>query len=262
MHGTAFHPRWFFVAGVLVAAGLLSAGGCRSKEAGSKEQGNLLILCGKSLRPPMETLVKQFEQQTGSQVEMSFGGSEELLPHVKLQSQGDLYVAHDPFIDDTKAAGSLLRAVPVGEMVLVLVVKKGNPLGIKRIEDLARPGVRVILPDPQYATAGQMVVEVLKKKGIYDAVMKNVGNALVRSHSEVADHIRLGHRDAGMMWNGVAGGWSGDLEVVPAPAEYSKPAQVAVMGLSYSKRLAQVEQFLKFTEAHGRKVFAAAGYVK
>jgi molybdate transport system substrate-binding protein len=110
----------------------------------------------------MEALVKQFEEQTGSQVDLSFGGCEDLFPHVKLQSQGDLFVAHDPFIEDTKAAGSLLRSVAVGEMVPVLAVKKGNPLKIERIEDLARPGVRVVLPDPQYATADQMVVEVLK----------------------------------------------------------------------------------------------------
>jgi molybdate transport system substrate-binding protein len=244
---------------MLIAALGLIAGGCSSKE-----EGKLLILCGKSFRLPMEAMVKQYEQQTGTEVEMSFGGSEELFPHVKLKSQGDLYVAHDPFIDDTKTAGSLTRAVAVGELVPVLVVKKGNPKGIQKIEDLARPGVRVILPDPKYATAGEMVVELFKKKGTYDAVMKNVEGALVRSHSDVAEHVRSGDRDAGMMWNGVArsGEWTKELDVVPAPAEYSKPVQVAVMGLSYSKRPAQVEQFLKFTETHGRKVFAEFGYVK
>ena len=276
---TSFGQRPILVATALLTAVLLTAGGCGSKEAGPgsqpsgsagqpsaapQEQGNLLVLCGKSFRLPMEALVKQFEEQTGSQVDLSFGGCEDLFPHVKFQSQGDLYVAHDPYIDNTRAAGSLLRAVPVGEMVPVLVVKKGNPLKIQRIEDLARPGVRVVLPDPQYATAGETVVEVLKKKGIYDAVMKNVENAMVRSHSEVAELVRLGHRDAGMMWNGVArsGEWSKELEVVPTPGEYPKPVQVAVMGLSYSKRPKQVEEFLKFMDAHGRKVFAESGYVK
>ena len=160
-----FAKRPILVAALLLAAGLFTAGGCGSKEAGPpsqpQEQGNLLVLCGKSFRLPMEALAKQYEAQTGSQVDLSFGGCEDLFPHVKFQSQGDLYVAHDPFIEDTKSAGSLLRAVPVGEMVPVLVVKKGNPLQIKRIEDLARPGVRVVLPDPQYATAGPIVVEML-----------------------------------------------------------------------------------------------------
>jgi molybdate transport system substrate-binding protein len=245
---------------VLVAAVIVTAaGGCRPS---AEEPNEVLILCGTSFRPPVEALAKRFEAETGSTVLLSFGGSEDLLPIVKNKAQGDLFVTHDPYLRFTEEAGALLGYAQVGHMVPVIVVKKGNPLKIQGYEDLARPGVRVVLPDPNYATAGKMVFELLDKRKLRQAVMENVGNAQVRSHKDVAEAIRLGHRDAGVMWNGVVHGWRDDIEVVPGHGEKFEEIRVAVIGLSYSAKRQRVEQFLKFAETHGPKVFAEYGYVK
>jgi len=44
----------------------------------------------------------------------------------------------------------------------VLVVKKGNPLNLEKNDDLARPGLKVALPNPKYATCGEMVEKLFK----------------------------------------------------------------------------------------------------
>ena len=244
-------------AALTLAVCLAGCGGDRGEVAEEIE-----VLAGGSFRPPMEKLAALFEQETGVRATLVFGQSEDLLPHVKMHSQGDVYATHDPYAQYTEEAGALLRCVVVGHVAPVLVVAKGNPKDVGSIEDLTRPGLRVALPNPEFSTCGEMVFGLLEKKGIKDAVMENVGNALFRSHAQTGSAIKLGHRDAGVMWNGVAHNWLDAIEIVPTPYEYDEEVRVTVIGLSYSKKHAEVERFLKISEERGEAIFAEFGYVK
>jgi len=255
---------------LLAAAALVSLAGCRGDQQPGTQQPTgeqpadqtLQILCGGSFQPPMEKLIEMFEAETGHKAELVFGQSEDHLPKIKFKAAGDVFASHDPFIELTEKAGAMLRWVQVGYVAPVIVVKKGNNLNIHSIEDLARPGLRVILTNPAYSTCGEMVFDLLEKKGIKEQVLANVGDAQMRSHAQVAQAIELGHRDAGIMWNGVAHNWLDAIDIVPTPYEYDQEVRVGVMGLSYSKKRELVEEFLKFTEQHGEEVFREFGYVK
>jgi len=237
-------------------------------EPTAETANKLLILCGNSFKTPMDVLVAEFnEKHPDVEVEMSIGGSEDLLPHVKAQSVGDLYVTHDPFIDLTKEANSLSDFVTVGFNAPVLVVAKGNPLGIKSIDDLAKPDIGVAITDKNYSTAGEMVDVYLDEKdaaepGYKEKFLANVGDAMFRSHSNIGTQIKLGHRDAGIMWGGVAHNFNDALEVIPAPYPYKEEIKVAVAGLSYSKNPEMVKEFLDFLRERGPTVFKEHGYTK
>lgn len=245
--------RWFVVSVVLI--GFLCEG-CRKEEPG------LLVLCGGSFRPPMEEIAAGFEKETGVKVSLSVGQSEDLLPQVKIGKTGDVFVTHDPYLDYTKEADSLFRGEQVGFVAPVLVVRKGNPAGLKSIEDLAKPGVKVALPNPEYSTCGKMLFALLEKKGIKDAVLKNAGNAIFRSHAEIGNALKLETRDAGVMWNGAAHNFLDAVEIVPTPYEYDEEIRVWIMGLSYSKNTKLVEKFLDFCREKGEEVFQRHGYIK
>jgi molybdate transport system substrate-binding protein len=236
--------------------------GVRAAQQTADQDAEMIILCGTSFGPPVEKLKAMFEEQTGRRMAISFGGSEDLLPHVKTKAQGDIFVTHDPYVNYTEEAGSMLRWVPVGFVAPVLVVKKGNPRQISKVEDLAQPGLKVLLTYPEYSTCGEMVFDLLDKKGIKEPVLKNVGNAMFRSHSDLGNKMKLGFGDAAIMWNGVAHNYLDAIEIVPGPYEYAEEIRVGVIGLSYSKHPQQVEEFLKFVEQHGPPVFEEFGYVK
>lgn len=248
--------RAYLSAAMLLIGVLIFAGGCDSSGR------EIVVLCGSSFRPPTEKLAEMFEAETGIAVRLTFGGSEDHLPHVKAKRAGDVYVTHTPFIQYTDDAGSLLREVKVGFLAPVLVVAKGNPKKIARIEDLTQPDLKVVLPNPEYSTCGQMVDALLEKKGIKEDVLKNVGSAMMKHHSEIGNHLKLGTREAGIMWNGVANNYLDVLEIVPGPYEYGEEIGVSVMGLSYTDDEEAVNLFLDFIEKHGEKVFADFGYVK
>ena len=249
-----------FMSAALLLGALPLISGC------ARGPSELKVLCGSSFRDPMEKLVEMYEKETGNQVGLEFGGSEDHLPKVKTKSIGDAFVTHTPYMQYTKEADALLREIEVGFLAPVLVVRKEYPDKdkLKKIEDLAAPELasRVVLPNPKYSTCGEMVAKLLQKKGIKDAVMKNVGNDLVKHHSEVGNQLKVGARDAGIMWNGVAHNYLDSLEIIPAEYEYDKTIRVAVTGLSYSRKQGQLKAFLDFVEKHGKEVFTEFGYVK
>ncbi len=222
----------------------------------------ITILCGGSFRPPLEALVEAYQSETGAAVEISFGGSEELLPQIEIGKEGDLFVTHDPYLDYTEEADALLDSVHVGFVAPVLVVGKGNPAGIESLDDLAKPGVRVALPNPEYSTCGEMLDALLEKKGIKDAVVANAEGAIFRSHSETGNALKLGTREAGVMWNGTANTFKDDIDTIKTPYEYDETIKVWIMGLSYTDQTEEVEAFLEFAREHAEALFAEHGYVK
>ena len=247
--------RIVFVLVVVATWALLT--GCGKKETDS-ESGELMVLCGSSFIEPMEKLCAEFTAETGIKTATSVGGSEDLLPHVKLKVKGDIYVTHDPFLDLTRDANALGDHVHVGFVAPVLAVQKGNPKGITSIDDLTKPNLKVALTDPQYSTAGELVFALLEKKGIKDDVLKNVENRLTRGHGDLGTFLKTQTVDAVIMWNGVAHTFRDSLEVVKTPYEYDQEIRVHIMGLSYTKQGEAAKQFMEFAKLRGQEIFAVA----
>lgn len=235
--------------------------GCSKKETEDKPR-ELVILCGSSFPKPMEQLYSELTAQTGIKVTTTVAGSEDFLPLVKAGRKGDILVTHDPYLDYVADANALADYVHVGFVAPVLAVQKGNPKGLTSIQDLTQPGLKVALTDPQYSTCGEMVFALLDKKGIKEAVMKNVENRLTKGHSTLGNFLKTQAVDAVIMWNGVAHTFRGSVEVVRTPYEYDEEIRVHIIGLSYSKEPELLKQFIAFARTRGPDIFAEYGYVK
>ena len=234
--------------------------GCSKKETADKKV--LVLLCGSSFPKPMEQLCKEFTAQTGITVTTTIAGSEDFLPLVKAGQKGDILVTHDPYLDYVRDANALFDYAHVGFVAPVLAVQKGNPKELTSIQDLTQSGLKVALTDPQYSTCGEMVFALLDKKGIKEAVMKNVENRLTKGHSNLGNFLKTQAVDAVIMWNGVAHTFRDSLEVVKAPYEYDEEIRVHIIGLSYSKEAESLKQFIEFAKTNGPDTFAQYGYVK
>lgn len=238
---------------------LLIAVGCRKKADIPSE---LVVLCGSSFVGPTEQLCAEFTDQTGIAIVSTVAGSEDFLPQVQAASQGDILVTHDPFLDHVKDADKHFDHVSVGFVAPVLAVQKGNPKGISKIEDLTREGIKVALTDPQYSTAGEMVFALIEKKGIKDAILKNVENRLTKGHGALGTFLKTQSVDAVIIWNGVASTFKDSLDVVKTPYEYDEEIAVHMIGLNYTKQPESLKKFMDFVRIRGPQVFAEFGYVK
>jgi len=226
------------------------------------ERDELVLLCGSSFTEPVDALIAAFTAKTGIEIVPTVAGSEDFLPLIKTGKKGDILVTHDPFLDYVSEARALAGHAHVGDLAPVLAVRKGNPQKLEALVDLARPGLDVALPNPEYSTCGQMVFALLEKKGIKDAVLANVGNRLTKGHSTLGTYLKTGVVDAVIMWNGVAHNFSDCVEVVSTPYEYETAIRVLVIGLAYSDRPDLVEKFIAFVKDEGPPLFARFGYTK
>jgi len=107
-----------------------------------------------------------------------------------------------------------------------------------------------------------MVSQLLEKKGIKEAVLKNVGNRLVRNHSDLGTLLKTKTVDVVIMWNAVAHTFRDSVEIVPTPYEYDEERRVHIIGLNYSKNPDLLKKFLEFAHKRGEAVFKKHGYVK
>lgn len=245
-----------------LVATCLALNGCSKQEAKQPESKKLVILCGNSFVPPTDEMIEQFKAKTGAEIETTSAGSEDFLPLVKAGKKGDILVTHDPYLDYVKDANAHLDDAQVGFVAPVLAVAPGNPKQVKGIQDLTKEGLRVALSNPEYSTCGEMVFKLLEKKGIKDAVLKNVGNRLTKGHGNLGNLMKTEAVDAVIMWNGVAHTFKDHLEIVKTPYEYDETIRVHVIGLSYTKSPKLVKQFVEFAKANGQKIYASHGYVK
>lgn len=89
-----------------------------------------------------------------------------------------------------RAADKMISFRPLCFTRYVLVMPKGNPAGISDIEDLGKPGIRVILAPEASPPGGQAVTGLLKKAGVVDQAMKNAvikGSCVQRTMQQLLD---------------------------------------------------------------------------
>jgi sulfate/thiosulfate transport system substrate-binding protein len=146
-----------FAAGLL-AAGMLLAAGCGGGSGGSG--GNKLTLVAYSTpREAYEQLIPAFQKTDagkGISVSQSYGASGDQARAVQSGLAGDV-VALSLEPDMTKLVEAGLVAKDwnadahkgmITDSVVVLVTRKGNPKNIRTWDDLIKPGVEVITPNP------------------------------------------------------------------------------------------------------------------
>ena len=128
-------------------------------------------------------------------------------------ARGAAHVASTHFHSPTGDANvvAVMRSLPALPCAIVtfsaneegLMLAGGNPLGIRGLDDLARPGVRLANREPG-AALRKLLDNGLASLGIAPA-MVNGYDAVVRSHTEGAYHVACGAADVALGLRVVAG---------------------------------------------------------
>lgn len=202
---------------------LLFAMGLYSAKAEDRKD-NLLCHVGGTMRPAIEEIAKAYEKETGEKVEVNSADSGELLAHIELQKNGDLYVCHDPFLDKLMEKKLGLDAWTVAELIPIIAVKKGNPKNIKGLQDLAKPDIQLVLSDYEASTLGHILPFIFKKAGVdFDKLNNDKKIVQNRSGSYAANYVVTGNADATIVWNAVAFLRNKDLDVINITEALPRP---------------------------------------
>ena len=167
---------------------LIPLGGCAKGE-----QKTITAFCGSASKPAMEEAAKVFEEKTGIKVYLNFGGSGAVLSQMKLSRSGDLYIPGSP---DYMAMAEDDGVVEPGSVKIIsylvpaILVQHGNPKDIQTLSDLAQPGIKVGLADPESVSIGLYAYEILE----YNNLLREVGENIVtygESYSKIVSLVAL-----------------------------------------------------------------------
>jgi len=136
---------------------------------------------------------------------------------------------------------------------LAIVVKVGNPHGLRGLSDLARPGLMVALCGPE-VPAGKYARQVLQKAAI---AVKSVSDE--PSVKALVSKVQLGELDAGIVYMTDTRG-PGVAVVAIDPAQ-NLVASYPLAVLTTGKNRAGGEAFAAFVRSDvGRTILAAHGF--
>lgn len=254
-------------------------GGASSPSPAPGAAAPLLVHVGGTMRTAMQEIARIYEKDTGQKVEINYNDSGSLLITIEQTRKGDIYVCHDPFLPAAEKKGFVDKSCVPATLRPVIVVKKGNPKGVKGVKDLAREDVRVGLTDAKFSTAGNIAPIFFKRAGIAEAMEKKE-IARTRSGGQMADSVKVGTNDAAIVWNAVAWARRDALDVVEIEEKFRPDAEadavttatygkldmskvrVTAMTLTCSKQLENARKLLDMVNSkRGREVFAANGFL-
>jgi molybdate transport system substrate-binding protein len=117
---------------------------------------------------------KRFKEKTG--VEISYTGAFAAALGKSLMGSASTEIFAGRVLDLAKklrSADKMVSFRPLCFTSYVLVTPEGNPAGITGIQDITKPGVKVILSPEASPPGGQAVTGLLKKAGVLEGAMKN-----------------------------------------------------------------------------------------
>jgi molybdate transport system substrate-binding protein len=179
-----YYRRLFFCQAVIVAA-LALAG------PASADSGRLSVFAAASLT--------QVLPKVAQTPEYSFAGSDQLAAQIQLGARVDVFAAASPkYPELLYQQGLCQKPISFVTNTLVLIVPKSNPAGIHSVNDLTKPGIKLVIGDST-VPVGSYTLTVLKNLGLTVPVLKNVVSRETDVKGVLAK-VALGEADAGFVY--------------------------------------------------------------
>jgi molybdate transport system substrate-binding protein len=140
----------------------------------------ITFFCGAVNRRAVDSIIKAFAEREGIVINTVYNGCGILTGQMRTIRQDqkgagfpDVYMACDRYyLENVKEW--FQEDVDISDTDIVIAVPKGNPKNIESLGDLAKPGMRVSVGQPEQCTIGALTRQLLRKMNVHDAVMKNV----------------------------------------------------------------------------------------
>jgi molybdate transport system substrate-binding protein len=263
------------VATVLAGAfGCLGASlACGSDDAASASlpgtlEGEIRVFAASSLSESFEEIGKDFETENPrAKVTFNFASSSALATQISEGAPADVFASADVATmksvadrGNSEEATIFVRNTPV-------VVTPRNGGALRSFQDLAKPGVKLVLASKD-VPIGRYARDILAKAsgpgGISDDFS---GKVLANLKSEEANvravlsKVQLGEADAGVVYVTDIGSARGEVTAVEIPAKYNVIADYPIAVMKASKKSALARAFVSYVLSEkGQAVLSKYGF--
>ncbi len=248
---------------------LISTNGCSTSEPPSSSPAyakELLVFAAAGTKPAIDEASKLFEQKYGTQITVNYGGGGEVLSSMVIAKKGDIYIAPEQrFMNNAKKQGAVDANSTINTlayMIPVIGVKKGNPKNIQSLADLAKPGIKVVMGNPETTALGDLVPQMLQKAGLYDAVKQNIVTNAPQV-TAIITMLKMNQVDAGVIWHYFGTTASNDVDIIWIPKEYvTGVGEILAAVSTYSQEAKTAQKFIDLlVSSEGKEIFKKNGYI-
>ena len=225
------------------------------------------VAAAADLKFAMADVAEQFEKQTRTKVNVTYGSSGNFFAQLQNGAPFDLFFSAD--IDYPKKLEAAELAEPgtlyeyaVGQIVIWAPANSKVDVAKQGWKTLLDPSVEeVAIANPEHAPYGRAAVAALQKAGIYDQVKPKL--VYGENISQAAQFVQSGNAQAGIvaMSLAVSPGMR-DGKRWEIPANMHPPIKQAAIILKDAKNKDTARAFLEFLKSSaGRAVLAKCGFV-
>ncbi len=229
-----------------------------------EEHPELTFFAGAVNRAALEPIIKEFQEREGVTVNAVFNGCGILTATMRgivggqAGSFPDVYMACDVYY--LEAVNELFQdAVNVSDTDIVIVTQKDNPKNISSLADLANPGVRVVLGQPDKCTIGVLSQRLLQAEGLYEKITAN-GNLVNQTTSSafLIPQVATGAADAVLAYRTDTRAEGERLGVIDVDSQLAKAIQPFSVARSSDHKYLGRRLFAKL--AQSRDKFESKGF--
>jgi len=131
---------------------------------------------------------------------------------------------------------------------------------VRRLADLAVPGLRVGLGEPMACAIGEATKEILDRAGLTRQVQANLAFSSL-TVNELGLQIRSGKLDAAIVWDATARQYADVAKIVEIDREENVVSTIPVAVLKWSRHGALAREFQLFAiSPSGREIWARHGF--
>ena len=274
--------RLLYMVAVLLALSLAVAG-CRPPStltsgrppaAGgtSAAPATLNVFAAASLTDAFTEIGQQFAaEHGGTEVVFNFAGSNQLATQIGQGAPADVFAAANK--------AQMQAAIDSGRIVsgtqqtfvrnrLVVIVPGDNPAQLASLQDLARPGLKIVLAAKE-VPVGEYALDFLDKAaadgslgaGYKEAVLANVVSYEENVRSVLAK-VALGEADAGVVYTSDAAVSKGEIKQIEVPDALNTIAAYPIAPLGDSLNSELAHQFVDYVLASaGQQVLEKYGFI-
>jgi molybdate transport system substrate-binding protein len=239
-----------------------------SPGSSSSEPHTLTVFAAASLTDAFTQMGEAFEiSHPGVQVTFNFGGSQNLRTQIEQGAPADVFASANTKEMETLAAGKFVNPESSNVFLtnqLVVVLPKQNPAGITTLEDLGKPGLKLVLAAEE-VPAGKYAREILEnlnasfggdyKEGVLANVVSNEDNI-----RQAVTKVQLGEADASIVYMSDAVAVP-ELQRIVIPADVNVIAEYPIAPLAASKNTELANEFIKYVlSSEGQSILAKWGF--
>jgi molybdate transport system substrate-binding protein len=220
----------------------------------------MTVFAAASLKSTFTMLGQRFEAgHAGTKVVFNFAGSADLVTQLQQGAPADVFASADTNNMDKATGDNLIDGTPVtfASNTLEIAVPPDNPAKIASLQDLTKPGVKLVVCAPA-VPCGSAAQKIETATGI---TLKPVSEE--SAVTDVLNKVQTGEADAGLVYVTDAKGASGKVKGVTFRESSKAVNEYPIAPLAGSKHKDLAKQFTQLlTGSEGQKVLADAGFGK